>query len=82
MGRGLGFSKLEDDFIASNAEGMTAEELFDLYEEVRHEFLWPERSEKSIARRVERLREEGHVGFRDAETRRKAYYLRTPRTES
>jgi hypothetical protein len=76
MGRGVGFTPSEDDFIASNAENKTAKELFDLHQQVRLDMLWPARSLKSLARRVERLRETGKLGTRDEDTRRKAYYGR------
>lgn len=76
MGRGTGFTPSEDDFIAANAENRTAKELFDLHEELRQDMLWPQRSLKSLARRVERLRELGKIGIRDDDTRRKAYYGR------
>ena len=76
MGRGVAFTPSEDDFIATNAENKTARELLDLHEELRADMFWPERSVKSLARRVERLRETGTVGKRDDDTRRKAYYGR------
>lgn len=76
MGRGVAFTPSEDDFISTNAENKTARELFELHEELRADMMWPERSIKSLARRVERLREQGKVGKRDDDTRRKAYYAR------
>lgn len=76
MGRGVGFTPSEDDFIASNAENKTAKELYDLHQQVRIDMLWPSRSLKSLARRVERLRELNKIGTRDEDTRRKAYYGR------
>lgn len=76
MGRGVGFTPSEDDFLASNAENKTAKELFDLHQQVRIDMVWPARSLKSLARRVERLRELGKIGTRDEDTRRKAYYGR------
>ena len=76
MGRGSAFTNSEDDFIAASAEHKTARELYELHEELRQELMWPERSIKSLARRVERLREEGKIGTRDEDTRRKAYYGR------
>lgn len=76
MGRGAAFTPSEDDFIMKNAENKTAEELFKLHEEIRRDLLWPQRTEKSLARRVERLRELGKVDLRDEATRRKAYYSR------
>ncbi len=82
MGRGIAFTHSEDDFIVTNAENKTAKELFELHEELRQELMWTERSVKSIARRVERLREDGKLGTRDDETRRKAYYGRhKPRSD-
>lgn len=76
MGRGISFTPSEDDFISSNAEKKTARELFDLHQQLRKDMLWPKRSIKSLARRVERLRDKGNVGKRDEDTRRKAYYDR------
>jgi hypothetical protein len=76
MGRGTAFTFSEDAFILENAETTTAKELYDAHEAVRVEKMWPERSVKSLARRVERLREDGDLGKRDEETRRKAYYGR------
>lgn len=76
MGRGVAFTPSEDDFISTNAENKTALELFEIHEELRTDFMWSQRSVKSLARRVERLRETGKVGKRDDDTRRKAYYSR------
>ena len=76
MGRGLAFQPDEDSFLIEHAESKTAQELFDMHESVRVERIWPPRSVKSLARRVERLREEAQLGKRDEETRRKAYYNR------
>jgi len=76
MGRGVAFTHSEDNFIVANSENKTARELFELHEELRQELMWPERSVKSLARRVERLREDAKIGTRDEETRRKAYYGR------
>jgi len=80
MGRGVAFTPSEDDFISTNAESKTARELLDLHEELRADMFWPERTVKSLARRVERLRENGAVGKRDDDTRRKAYYARESKT--
>lgn len=76
MGRGVAFQAGEDEFLIEQAENKTAQELLDLHEEIRESNLWPQRSVKSLARRVERLREEGKIGMRDPDTRRKAYYNR------
>jgi predicted nucleic acid-binding protein len=76
MGRGTAFTHSEDLFLSDNAEHKTAREIFELHQQLREDMLWPERSIKSLARRVERLREEGQLGIRDEETRRKAYYER------
>ena len=76
MGRGMAFTPSEDNFVTTNAENKTAHELFELHEELRTDMLWPVRTVKSIARRVERLRDEGKVGKRDDDTLRKAYYGR------
>ena len=76
MGRGLAFTPSEDSFLMANAERKTAKELTELHGEMRRDMLWPKRSLKSLARRVERQREVGTVGTRDEEARRKAYYGR------
>ena len=76
MGRGLAFTHSEDNFLISSAETRTAHELWELHQELRRDMLWPDRSQKSLARRVERLREEERLGIRDDITRRKAYYGR------
>ncbi len=76
MGRGVAFTHSEDEFLVTNGEHRTAGELFDIHQDLRTDMMWPERSLKSLARRVERLREEGKLDTRDEETRRKAYYGR------
>ena len=76
MGRGVAFTATEDDFLVKNAENKTAKELLEMHQQLRAELVWPERSLKSIARRVERLREESKLGIRTEETRRKSYYTR------
>lgn len=76
MGRGIAFTPSEDDFLGTNAETRTAKELFELHQEIRQDMMWPKRSVKSLARRVERLRDNGDIGKRTEETRRKAYYER------
>jgi hypothetical protein len=76
MGRGMAFTHSEDDFLLTNAENKTAHELWDLHQQIREDMVWPNRSRKSLARRVERLREEGKISIRSEETRRKAYYGR------
>ena len=72
MGRGISFTLSEDDFIITNAEIKTAQELFELHQEIRQDMLWPERTLKSLARRLERLREMDEVGKRTEEAKRKA----------
>lgn len=76
MGRGLAFTPSEDDFLVANAENKTANEIKELHDQLREDALWPERTLKSLARRVERLRDRQRLGTRDEETRRKAYYGR------
>lgn len=76
MGRGVAFTFSEDQFIVETSETKTAKELYEAHEDVRVDRMWPQRSAKSLARRVERLRETGVLGKRDDETRRKAYYGR------
>ena len=81
MRRGIAFTHSEDELLAANAESKTARELFELHQELREDMLWPERSQKSLARRVERLRENGALDIRNEETRRKAYYGRQKTVE-
>ena len=82
MGRGVAFTHSEDQFLSDNSEHRTAHELLELHSELREDMMWPQRSVKSLARRVERLREGGRIGVRDEETRRKAYYGRhKPRSD-
>jgi len=76
MGRGIAFTPSEDNFLATNAENKTAKEILELHRSLRGDMLWPERSLKSLARRIERLRETGAVSIRTEEARRKAYYGR------
>jgi len=76
MGRGIAFTPSEDDFLIANAETKTAKELTEMHNDMRKDLLWPERSLKSLARRVERLREQGRISTRTDEARRKAYYGR------
>lgn len=76
MGRGLGFTPAEDSFLLEHAETKTAKEVYDLHEGTRATAMWPKRSLKSLARRVERLREIGKLDVRTEEARRKAYYGR------
>lgn len=76
MGRGLAFTPSEDDFLVANAETKTAAELLDIHNDMRTDMMWPERTAKSLARRVERLRDQGKLGKRTEEARRKAYYGR------
>ncbi len=82
MGRGIAFTHSEDQFLSDNAEHKTARELFEVHQELREDMVWSKRSVKSLARRVERLREFGQTGTRDEDTRRKAYYERNkPRSD-
>lgn len=76
MGRGLGFVPSEDELIIDNADKMTAKELFNLHNNIREDMIWPKRSLKSLARRVERLRELELIGLRPEDTRRRAYFSR------
>lgn len=76
MGRGASFVPSEDDFLIANAETKTAQELIVLHNEMRLDMIWPVRSTKSLARRVERLRDRRQLGTRSEEARRKAYYGR------
>ena len=76
MGRGTAFTHSEDNFLVANAENKTAQELLELHHQLQMDMMWPRRSKKSLARRIERLREEEKLSTRDDETRRKAYYGR------
>ena len=76
MGRGLGFIPSEDEFIIDNADKLTAKELFELHENLREDMVWQKRSLKSLARRVERLRELELIGLRLDDRRRRAYFTR------
>ncbi len=76
MGRGVAFTHSEDDFLITNAKVRTASEIFEIHNAVRSDMIWPQRSKKSLARRIERLRGRARVGLRDDLTRRKAYYGR------
>jgi len=76
MGRGVAFAPGEDSFLLEHGEIKTAKELFDIHESMRANTMWPKRSLKSLARRVERLREIGRLDVRTEEARRKAYYGR------
>ena len=82
MPRGIAFTPSEDDLLESNAETKTAKEIHELHEELREDMMWPKRSQKSLARRIERLREEGKIGRRTEEARRKAYYERLNKTDN
>ena len=66
MGRGLTFSLIEEELIMDNADLTTAE----LEELLRSQGY--HRSRKSIARKLEKLREEGKVGLRSRSTRSRA----------
>ena len=79
MGRGTAFAASEDEFLVTNSQTKTAKEIFEIHESLRQGKFWPGRSVKSLARRVERLRELDEVGKRTEETRRKAYYERDQR---
>lgn len=76
MARGVGFTISEDDFLIKNCEIKTAAELFQLHKQLREQRFWSRRSSKSLARRIERLRQLNKVDKRNEETRRKAYYGR------
>ena len=76
MGRGMAFRHSEDDFLITNTITRTADELLGLHELLRKDMLWPKRTKKSLARRIERLRSDSRIGLRDGMARRKAYYGR------
>lgn len=63
----IGWRREEINFIVENYDKMTTEEL--------HQAL-PNRSKKSINRKIEQLRDEGRVGHRDSATIKRAYRQR------
>lgn len=75
MGRGRGFSPMEDKIILENYD-KTITEIERIFRENGYE-----RSRKSINRKIEKFREEGLIGFRSESTVKRSYKQRsrTPR---
>ncbi|MCK5017729.1 MAG: hypothetical protein KAS32_11760 [Candidatus Peribacteraceae bacterium] len=63
----INWKRSEEELLVKNYATMTTEEL--------HNAL-PNRSKKSINRKLEKLREEGKIGHRDKTTVKRAYYQR------
>lgn len=66
--RGREFSLAEEELLLAHYERMTIWELVALFR--KHGY---NRSKKSIARKLEKLREAGEAGYRDEKTVRRAY---------
>ena len=75
-GRGSAFRPSEDRMIVSLSKDSNATELFDEHQRMQSKNWWPYRSKKSLARRVETLRNMGKLGLRAPATRRRAYFNR------
>jgi len=73
VGRGRAFSPLEEQIVRENYD-KTIAELEELL--AKHGY---ERSRKSINRKLEKLREEGAIGFRSKDTIRRSYRQRNRR---
>lgn len=73
MARGRSFSPIEEQLIRENYDKTIAE-----LEEILLDNGY-KRSRKSINRKLEKLRDEGVVGFRSRETIRRSYRQRTRR---
>lgn len=76
MGRGRAFSPLEEQIIRENYD-KTIAELEELL--AQHGYA---RSRKSINRKLEKLREEGEIGFRSKDTIRRSYKQRNRRNKA
>jgi len=75
MGRGRSFSPVEDEIIRENYD-KTIAELEDLL--LEHGYA---RSRKSINRKLEKMREDGTIGFRSKDTIKRSYRQRTRRSK-
>jgi hypothetical protein len=75
MGRGRAFSPIEEGLLKQNYDKTIAE-----LEEIlaKHGYI---RSRKSINRKLEKLRENGDVGFRSRDTIKRSYRQRTRRNK-
>ena len=75
MGRGLSFSPAEIELLRENFD-RTIAELEELL--AKHGYV---RSRKSINRKLEKMREDGAVGFRSRDTIKRSYRQRTRRNK-
>lgn len=76
MGRGRAFSPLEEELLKDNYD-KTIAELEELL--AKHGY---NRSRKSINRKLEKLREDGDIGFRSKDTIRRSYRQRNRRNKA
>lgn len=76
MGRGRAFSPLEEQLLRENYD-KTIAELEELL--ASHGYT---RSRKSINRKLEKMREEGEIGFRSKDTIRRSYRQRNRRNKA
>ncbi len=67
MGRGKVWLREEEEILIENVERCTIKELMNLL---------PSRSQKAINRKIEKLRDEGTVGYRRSDSRRRSFYQR------
>lgn len=67
MGHGKIWLREEEEVLIENVERCTIKELMRLL---------PSRSQKAINRKIEKLREEGLVGYRRSDSRIRSFYQR------
>lgn len=67
MGRGKVWLREEEEILVENVERCTIRELMRLL---------PSRSQKAINRKIEKFRDEGLVGYRRSDSRRRSFYQR------
>lgn len=67
MGHGKIWLREEEEVLIENVERCTIKELMRLL---------PSRSQKAINRKIEKLREEGFVGYRRSDSRSRSFYQR------
>lgn len=75
MGRGRAFSPIEEEILRDNFDKTIAE-----LEELLLKHGYP-RSRKSINRKLEKMRDEGSVGFRSKDTIKRSYRQRMRRSK-
>lgn len=75
--RGRDFSFLEEELVIKYQDKMPLSQLVDLFR--KHGY---NRSPKSIARKIEKLREKGEVGVKDQEARKNSYKFRSKRKKA